>query len=327
MSIALFFLSPLVAEFLLGDFTLAQLPFLFLLAPAYGGAAIVIRELTRRTGRGWPTILLLALAYGVLEEGLETQSLFNPDYAHAHLLEHGFVPSLGISIPWTLFVLAIHTIFSMSVPIALVEEWTSRRTEPWLRTRGFAVAIGLAVLGAAGTFAVSYADGHFMARPAQLAVTVVVVVLLVVAAFRVPARLGAQDGPVPSPWLVLIVALAGGGVLSAIDPLPWGIGVPVVLAVLAAIVVAVVRWSRRPGWDGRHRLALAAGGLLTYAWHSFTMNPVIDAPESLILVSHVVFALAAVLLLVLEARHVITREGRTPAGAGVVTLRSYDLGE
>ncbi|MET3422081.1 hypothetical protein BJ973_001293 [Actinoplanes tereljensis] len=42
-AIALFFLSPLVAEFLLGDFTLAQLPFLFLLGPAYGGAAIVIR--------------------------------------------------------------------------------------------------------------------------------------------------------------------------------------------------------------------------------------------------------------------------------------------
>jgi hypothetical protein len=33
-AIALFFLSPLVAEYLLGDFTLAQLTFLILLAPA-----------------------------------------------------------------------------------------------------------------------------------------------------------------------------------------------------------------------------------------------------------------------------------------------------
>ena len=77
-AIALFFLSPLVAEFLLGDFTLAQLSYLILLAPAYGGAAVVIREVARRFGRGWPTIVLLALAYGVIEEGLETQSLFNP---------------------------------------------------------------------------------------------------------------------------------------------------------------------------------------------------------------------------------------------------------
>src|SRR6185295_14763012 len=147
-AIALYFLSPLVAEFLLGDFTLAQLTFLLALAPAYGGAAVVIRELTRRAGRGWPTIILLALAYGVLEEGLETQSLFNPNYLNAHLLDHGFVPALGIAIPWTLFVLALHTVWSVSTPIALVEEWTTRRTTPWLRLPGLIVFAVLAVAGA-----------------------------------------------------------------------------------------------------------------------------------------------------------------------------------
>src|SRR6185436_6330423 len=162
-AIAPFFLSPLVAEFLLGDFTVAQLPFLVALAPAYGGAAVLVREVARRAGRGWVTMILLALAYGVLEEGLETQSLFNPDYLHAHLLEHGFVAALGISIPWTLFVLTLHTVWSISVPIALVEEWTDRRAEPWLRVPGLVVAAVLAVGGAVFTFAVSYADGHFMA--------------------------------------------------------------------------------------------------------------------------------------------------------------------
>src|SRR6201999_2281208 len=92
-AVALFFLSPLVAEFLLGDFTLAQLSALVLLAPAYGGAAVLIREVTRRTGRGWPAMILLALAYGVLEEGLETQSLFNPNYVNAHLLDSGYIPA------------------------------------------------------------------------------------------------------------------------------------------------------------------------------------------------------------------------------------------
>src|SRR3954468_2738552 len=183
-AIALFFLSPLVAEFLLGDFTVAQLPFLILLAPAYGGAAVVLREVTRRTGRGWPTMLLLALAYGVIEEGLETQSLFNPDYLDAHLLDHGFVPALGISIPWTLFVLTLHTVWSMSVPIALVEEWTERRTTPWLRRPGLIVAIVLAVLGAAATFAASYAPDHYMAHPAQLTIAALVAAALIVTAFR-----------------------------------------------------------------------------------------------------------------------------------------------
>jgi hypothetical protein len=71
-AVALFFLSPLVAEFLLGDFGLGALFVLIGLAPMYGGGAIVIREVVRRTGRGWPSIVLLALAYGVLEEGFTT---------------------------------------------------------------------------------------------------------------------------------------------------------------------------------------------------------------------------------------------------------------
>jgi hypothetical protein len=64
---ALFLLSPFVAEFLLGDFGLDQLTVFVGLAPMYGAGAILIREVTRRAGRGWPTMVLLAVAYGVLE--------------------------------------------------------------------------------------------------------------------------------------------------------------------------------------------------------------------------------------------------------------------
>jgi hypothetical protein len=61
---------------------LAGLPITFLfalvlLAPLYGGGALLIRELARGAGRGWPTILLLALAYALLEEGITTMSLLN----------------------------------------------------------------------------------------------------------------------------------------------------------------------------------------------------------------------------------------------------------
>jgi hypothetical protein len=328
-AIALFFLSPLVAEYLLGDFTLAQLPFLILLAPAYGGAAVLIREVTRRAGRGWPTLILLALAYGVIEEGLETQSLFNPGYLDAHLLEHGFVPALGISISWTLFVLAIHTVWSMSVPIALVEEWTTRRTVPWLRRPGLVVIIVLALIGAAGTFAVSYSDGHFMASPAQLTSTAVIAAALIVVAFRLPreTRPAPAGNAAPAPWVVFAMALAVGALLEVVDPLPWAAGVAITLAGFAVALVLVLRWSARPGWDGRHRLALAGGALLTYAWHSFLMHPVAEASTALTVVSHIAFAFAAVLLLVFEARRVGGRGRRTSEGLGVrvVTLGSYDL--
>jgi len=337
-AIALFFLSPLVAEFLLGDFTLAQLSFVLALAPAYGGAAVVIRELTRRAGRGWPTIILLALAYGVIEEGLETQSLFNPNYLNAHLLDHGFVPALGIAIPWTLFVLALHTVWSVSTPIALVEEWTTRRVTPWLRLPGLIFFGAMAVVGAVFTFAISYADGHFMASPARLTITAVIAVALIVVAFRLPrtaapssvahvstaapSSVAHVSTAAPRPWVVLAAILGAGFVFFVGDALPAMAGAMLLVVALAGVVVLIVRWSRRPGWDGRHRLATAAGALLTYAWHSFLMQPVIKSSPALIAVSHVVFALAAVLLLVVEARRVRARrtapavvEAATPAVA------------
>jgi hypothetical protein len=85
-AIGLFLLAPLVAEFLLGNLPITFLPGLVMLAPMYGGGALLIRELTRRAGRGVPTMLVLGIAYGLVEEGLTTQSLFNPGYGGGGLL-------------------------------------------------------------------------------------------------------------------------------------------------------------------------------------------------------------------------------------------------
>jgi hypothetical protein len=102
-AIGLFFLAPLVAEFLLGNLPIKLLPALVVLAPMYGGGALLIRETVRRVRRGWPSILLLALAYGILEEAFTTQSLFNPDYLGMHLglLKPAYIPALGIGGWWT----------------------------------------------------------------------------------------------------------------------------------------------------------------------------------------------------------------------------------
>jgi hypothetical protein len=77
---------------------------------------LLIRETARHRRLAWPSIVVLALAYGVVEEGLVTMPLFNPNYAHLRLLDNGFVPFLGIGVPWTLAVLALHAIWSISLP-------------------------------------------------------------------------------------------------------------------------------------------------------------------------------------------------------------------
>jgi len=316
-AVLLFFLSPLVAEFLLGDFPITLLFLVLVFAPMYGGGALVIRELVRRTGRGWPSIILLALAYGVLEEGVTTMSLFNPNYVDAHLLDQGFVPALGIAVPWTIFVLTLHAVWSISVPIALIEEWTPRRTTPWLRTPGFVIGCVLLALGCFGTTMGTYNNEHYLAAWPQLLTVVIVVIALVVVAFRLPRRDAAPSPrPAPSPWVVLGTTLLAGALFFLTNWSPVWAGVAAMLVALAGAAVAITRWSRRAGWGSWHRLAAAAGALLTYAWHSFTMHPLVGDGPVVTPVSHAVLALGAVALLGFEARS-LRRRLAAPTAAAV----------
>jgi hypothetical protein len=305
----LFFLAPLIAEFFLGDFPIVLLPLIVVLAPMYGGGALLIREVVRRTGRGWPAILTLALAFGVLQEGLLTQSLFNPNYANLRLLDRGYVPLLGIGIPWTIFVLSLHTIWSISTPVAIVEESTlGRRTQPWLGRVGLSVTAGLFVLGIAITFVISYLSyKHFIARPGQLAVSAAIVVVLVVVAFLLPRPVpGRAHGPAPKPWLVFAITMAAGvSFMAGMSGVVFWLGALLMLLPLAATGGLFGGWSRRPGWGRWHRFGLACGALFTFSWAAFLQGSSKGTADVVVnLVSHIVYALGALAIAWLAVRRI-----------------------
>jgi hypothetical protein len=308
--LTLFFLAPLIAEFFLGDFPIVLLPLIVALAPMYGGGALLIRELVRRTHRGWPTMVVLALAFGVLEEGLLTQSLFNPNYADERLLDPGFIPALGMGTLWTVFVLTLHTVWSISTPVAIVEESAyGRRTQPWLGRTGMWVTSTLFVLGSVITFVISYSDGkHFMAKPAQLGACAAIAAVLVVVAFvlpRVDPGATRRSGWVPNPWLLFVIALAAGGAFMAGTAMPLWVGVASMVLSLVVIAVLVARWSARAGWDRWHRFALASGALFTYSWHAFTMGADDTGAARVIdLISHILYALGALGIAWLAVRRI-----------------------
>jgi hypothetical protein len=259
--------GPFVAEFLLADQYLAgppsfaQLGEFALFILLYGAGAVFIRELTRRTGRGWPTMVLLALAYGVVEEGLLTQSLFNPGYLNAHLLDHGFIPALGIAAPWTVYVLTLHTVWSIGAPIAVLEGRTGNR-EPWLGKVGLGVTGGLYVLGAAATFAISYAmSNHYVATLPQLAVAALVAVVLVVVALtrrpvgEAPARRVSQGAA-----FALGLAFTSAFQLTSQWKTNPAMETALMLAILLAGGLVVARWTRGGAFG------LGAGAVVTYCW-------------------------------------------------------------
>jgi hypothetical protein len=309
-AIALVFAAPLVAEFLLGNLPIKMLPALIVLAPMYGCGALLIRETTRRAGRGWSTIALLALAYGIVEEAFTTQTLFNPNYMHLnlHLLDSAYIPALGIGAWWTIFVLALHTIWSISTSIALIEATVPHRAStPWLGNVGFAITAALFIVGAAANTAIGYRTDHFLASPAQFATSAAAVILLVVAAFRLPRPQIADPPPtgpqsVPSSWLFGFIALAAGSAILVV-PQSWGWWAAALILVLELAVAALVLiLSRRTGWTPTHKLALAAGAALSYAWHAFIEPPVMGGTGLSVRIGNAIFALAAVLLIALAAR-------------------------
>ncbi len=297
-ALGLFFLSPLVAEFLLGNLPITSLYALFALAPLYGGGAVLIRELVRHRGWGYPSVVLLALAYGVLEEGVTTQSLFNPNYADLRLLDPGHVSWLGMGVPWTLFVLTLHTVWSITVPIVLVESVSSRR--PWFGRKGVVVFGVIFGFGVVVTTAFQLQSDSFVAAPGQFVGVVVAIVVLVVLAVRAGRPAVRVAGGMPASWVAGVFGLVVSSAFMVVDDVDLGAWVRVgaMLVLFAVALVVVRRWSRRASWTGRHSMALAGGTLLTYAWHAFPEHPVVEASKGVDLAGNVVFAALAVGLVV-----------------------------
>ncbi|MED7923985.1 hypothetical protein SMD20_07075 [Nonomuraea sp. LP-02] len=300
-ALGLFVLSPLAGEFLLGNLPVTALPALIVLAPLYGGGALLIRELARRKGAGWPGMVLLAVAYGVVEEGLLTRSLFDPHFAGMDLASYAWLPGVGVSAWWTTFVLGgVHAAGSVLAPIAVMEALVpSRAEEPWLGRPGLVVAGVLYVLGAAAT---ALNPDAYRASAGQLAGAAVVAALLVVLALRRPTTLQERTakrapGAGPVLGLTLVAGLAFWLAALTIDVLGAWPAVAANVALYAAAYALVARWARRAGWGPEQRFALGAGWMLTYAWHSFPQPPALPATPAVDLAGNVAFAAAAVVLL------------------------------
>jgi len=284
---------------------------------------LLVRELGRRSGGGWPTMVLLAAAYALIEEGPVDQLLWNDSYAgHDYLHGDSFLPTLGMSVEATQSILALHTVWSICVPIAIVETFVpDRRRSPWLGRTGLTVTAVLYVLGAVLVFWGNYTEEHFLASPGQLTGIAVVIVALIVIAFSLRSwRLPSVAVSPPSPLLAGAAALGatslywGPAVLVTAGWYEW-VGVAVWCVVVTVGVLLVSRWSRRRGWDHRHRFALAAGAILTYVWTAFPVRPEAGGSVVADLVSNAVFGAAAIMILVLAWRVASLHAGRSDASA------------
>jgi hypothetical protein len=305
-AVGLVILAPLVGELLLGNVPAASLPWsLIFLAPMYGGGALLIREVTRRSGHGWSTMMLLATAYGVLQPALLDQGLFNPSYSSAVDFQSTTpIPGAGFSAYWAQTFVVGHAIWSIGVPIAIMEALVPRRsTTPWLGKVGLMATTTLFLFGSWIIFQDHQETYQFMASPPQILGTVLVVLTLIVGAFALPKNTGPKsDKAAPTPWVVGITAF----ILTSIFILreeSW-IGTVFGWGLLLVLGLVMHRWSRRQNWGLPHQLALAGGTLLTYAWLGFFVATLLGQMDMIQLIGNIALTLGAIGLLAVGFRRV-----------------------
>ncbi len=274
--LVLYFLAPIIGEMLSGSTP----PLLFLnpvsliFQPAlYGSGAILARELVRRRGLGWPSLLLLGAAYGVLEEGLVVTSWFNPLWpdigslgVYGRLLDTNWV--------WAFELTFYHMVVSIAVPIILVEALFPRIADrPWLGRRGLRAFVVLlttiSLLGLLGFGFLEFNKQGYTHPPAMYFFALALAVALVVLALRrhPPAPVVPSARRTPRLWTLRLLGFLATIIYFMIS---WAVPSMVPLALVTMLLFAgfvllaawrVRAWSRRQGWGAEHRLALASGVL------------------------------------------------------------------
>lgn len=271
----LFILSPLVAEVLLGATSLTHIGGLVIVAPFYGCAVLLIRELVRRRTTSWWPVILFGVAYMLIEEGLTLQTLFNPDFVNAAKFGGRW---LGVNFVLTQWEIEYHVVWSIGIPILITDLlFPARRTQRWLGQIGLSVCaivyvLAALVLGAA--FRKMIMPG-FHAPFMHLLITAALACAFVISALiwpRAEALTNSVQSPAPRPtppwWLVGILAATWAITLFGLFVIPPSIRPTnaVGIFMLAQLgFTAFLAWrlkiisTNNPAWTDAHRWALVFG--------------------------------------------------------------------
>jgi hypothetical protein len=224
----------------------------------------LVRDYARRWQKGWRSILILGAAYGIIEEGIMVRSFFNPAWKDLGVLGT-YGRWLGTNWVWAEWLAIYHAIFSITIPIFLVElTFPQSKTRIWLSSKMRVLFHGLLVLAIIlGFFAFPYDPGVL-----AIAGCITAVVVLGWLAKRIP-NISPRQRNLKASWKILV---------------PLGFSVPAVfffffnsaLIPIAALTMIVggflvlgyerllAGWARR-GFTDQQKLGLMTGAIGFFA--------------------------------------------------------------
>lgn len=289
----LVFLAPFIAEVLSGA---THVSVIFALVPemmVWGCGTLLIRELVRRWGGGWPSLLMFGLGLSIAEEFVIQQTSLAPLPFPGVAAAYG--RAWGVNWIYFLFMLAFESVLVVLVPIQVTELiFAKRSAKPWLRTRGMIIAAVIFLLGSRMAW---YAwikrvrPMIFHLPPYHPSPTAIGGGLLAIALLALEAYLirgighTVQARSTPSAWVVGVVTFVLGAPWYWLMKLqftphpeknpPWWVAIAA-LVLWGAVAYGVFRrWTASPQWNGLHNwagafaatlLCMSAGFLGSSTW-------------------------------------------------------------
>jgi len=276
-ALTLFILAPFIPEILMGSTPVSRagqwpLEFAF-----YGSAALLLREIICRYKLSWHSVFFLGLTFGITEEALLLQSVFNPDFL-GHDISYGRL--WGVNWVWAQFILGYHTIFSISIPIFLTETIFRRQVkQPWVSKTGVGIFTFIFFISSILFYYGLLQTSGYQASLLHYAGAVLLIFLLVVLSFKIKSGSGEKSHSKPgNNFNVGIIGFLGSIVwLAGLYPVfsegfrfpPWLI----MLAGMTVLFVFCVLISRlyKKGWSLSNRYFSISGALVGGMGHGFVI--------------------------------------------------------
>ncbi|HXC95537.1 MAG TPA: hypothetical protein VNU92_07540 [Edaphobacter sp.] len=329
-ALTLVVLAPLVGEVLSGA---TRISYIFAFIPemmVWGCGALMIRELVRRWGGGWTSMLIFGLALSVAEEFVIQQTSLAPLPWPATSATYGRL--WGINWIYFLFMLGYECVWVVLVPVQLAELiFPKQRNKPWLGNVGLVISSAIFLFGSyIAWFAwikrarpiVFHAPNYTPPR-ATILTGIFIIALLALTAYAT-RQIGQQQissRSSPPAWTMILAAIVFaspwywlmGLIFGGKSTLPFWL--PLALEIIwATIAYSVIRyWSSMPAWNDMHRWALTFGATLVTIATGFSGSSAWPQED---LVGKIVFNILAVVGLLFMARRIGRRSQRdslTPA--------------
>jgi hypothetical protein len=269
-ALALFLLAPAIGELLSGSALPTEffsLTGFLMIVCLYGSGAVLIRELKVRWKKGVGSVLLLGAAYGVLEEGLLVTSWFSPYWVDlGPMAVYG--RWLGVNWVWAEMLTIYHAVFSITVPILLVElAFPKRRNESWVGRKILVLLVGaLLVLTVFGLWLFSTLMKYWTPLPQYLFGTIVMLAFAY-SARRLPSDWGTKgQKALPKPIVLWLIAAAGSfafflGFYSSPSLVPSPLAMLYGLLLVFVMARFIMRFNWREKASDMHVFALSSGAL------------------------------------------------------------------